>query len=333
MSISVSLPSDGETANVADYNTPITTIVNAINGNLDNSNIIAGAAIDASKIASSSITNTQMATSVSPVTRWDEGAFDYVASGCVWSGDSYGSTLAASMTSGVVYIDGKRLTVAAVTARAFTASKDTYVDLRDNGDGTASIQYNEVVNNAASQALTSGDMRIAIIVTGAGNIANAGSINQGQEGKLLPIASSIPYMVTDSLGNLICPRDPNRKILGYKQVVTDQGSLTTPADITGLSCPVIVPTGRKIIIKGYARMSNGTSDAYNLLYLFEGATQLNVASANSRSGSASETLAPDYQTSPTAGLHTYKVQGEGNGGTATLRASATNPAFIRVELV
>jgi hypothetical protein len=37
--VSVSLPSDGSTADVSDYNTPITTIVNAINGNLDSNNI------------------------------------------------------------------------------------------------------------------------------------------------------------------------------------------------------------------------------------------------------------------------------------------------------
>lgn len=37
--ISVSLPSDGTAASVSQYNTPITTIVNAINGNLDSSNI------------------------------------------------------------------------------------------------------------------------------------------------------------------------------------------------------------------------------------------------------------------------------------------------------
>lgn len=37
--ISVSLPSDGTTADVSDYNTPINTIVAVINGNLDNSNI------------------------------------------------------------------------------------------------------------------------------------------------------------------------------------------------------------------------------------------------------------------------------------------------------
>lgn len=37
--ISVSLPSDGSTADVSDYNTPITTIVTALNGNIDANNL------------------------------------------------------------------------------------------------------------------------------------------------------------------------------------------------------------------------------------------------------------------------------------------------------
>lgn len=49
--ISVSLPSDGSTASVSQYNTPITTIVNVINGGLDNTNLASGAAIDASKLS------------------------------------------------------------------------------------------------------------------------------------------------------------------------------------------------------------------------------------------------------------------------------------------
>jgi hypothetical protein len=48
--ISVTLPSDGTTIDAADYNTPITTIVNTINGNISTDNI-----------AASSITNTQVA--------------------------------------------------------------------------------------------------------------------------------------------------------------------------------------------------------------------------------------------------------------------------------
>lgn len=207
--ISVSLPSDGSTADVADYNTPITTVVNAINGNLDNANVATGAAIDGAKIASSSLTSSQMATSISPVTRWSEGADDFVASGCVWSGDSYGSTLAASMTSGVVYISGKRLTVAAVTARAFTASKDTYIDLSDNGDGTAAFTYTEVGNNAASPVLAASSVRIAIIVSGGSSIAASTSIAQGGFANTSPTISSQILKGFDTLGNLIYPKGPS----------------------------------------------------------------------------------------------------------------------------
>jgi len=60
--ISVSLPSDGQTIDVADYNTPVNTIVNEINGGLDNSNIAAAAAIAGTKLADTSIPNVKLAT-------------------------------------------------------------------------------------------------------------------------------------------------------------------------------------------------------------------------------------------------------------------------------
>jgi len=60
--ISVSLPSDGETIDVADYNTPINTIVNEINGGLDNSNITAAAAIAGSKLADVSVAGGKLGT-------------------------------------------------------------------------------------------------------------------------------------------------------------------------------------------------------------------------------------------------------------------------------
>lgn len=182
-----------------------------------------------------------------------EYTLDFIVSGLVWSGDSYGASLAGSMTAGFAYISGLRVTIAAISAHTFTASKDTYVDLSSAG----TITYTEVTNNAASPALSANNIRIAIIVTGASNIAASGSVNQGQENKVLPIASAIPYTVTDSLGNLICPRDPNRKTLGYRQIIVSfSTSNTTATQISGLSCPVIVPTGRKVKVTVF------TSDAY-----------------------------------------------------------------------
>ena len=49
--ISLTLPSDGQTIDASDVNNPFNTIAAEVNGNLDNSNIKAGAAIERSKIA------------------------------------------------------------------------------------------------------------------------------------------------------------------------------------------------------------------------------------------------------------------------------------------
>lgn len=103
-----------------------------------------------------------------------------VPSGLVWS---IASGLNATMTAGTMYIAGVRITVASIASHAFTASKDTYVDI--NSTGTA--LYTEVANGAAAPALTAGYIRVAKVVTGASTI------------------SSIVQEGIDSLGNLIYP--------------------------------------------------------------------------------------------------------------------------------
>ena len=335
--ISISGPSDGQTIDAADVNTPLNTIANEINGNLDNSNIKSSAAIDASKLASGSITNTQLATSVSPVTRLSEGFIDYVGSGCVWSGDAYGSTRAASMTSGVVYLGGKRLTVSSVTARSFTASKDTYVDLSDNGDGTAAITYTEVTNNAASPSLAAGSLRLAIIVTGASNIANAGSVNQGQNDKVLPIASSVPYTKTDSLGNVICNRNPVGGLIGYRYVAVAHTPVTGTYTYPELVCPVIVPANRQIKVTAKVTFgeTNTSSNNFSIVYVREDGTNI-TSIAKDGIGYNSGTAAATNATSPTAivyrdpssGLHTYGAAIYLQGKDMTV-----NAGWISVELV
>ena len=176
--------------------------------------------------------------------------FDYVISGGVWSGDAYASTRNASMTAMSVYINNRTIAVDAVVSRSFTASRDTYVDLLDNLDGTGTLVYTEVTNNNTSPALASNSIRIAIIVTGASNIASVASINQGQEDKVLPIASSIPYTVTDSIGNLICPRDPQRRLLAYRQA-TSSFNTSSESDIAPLNLNFFPVANRKVKITAF----------------------------------------------------------------------------------
>lgn len=261
--------------------------------------------------------------------------FDFVFSGCVWSGDAYASTLAGSMTIGVVVINGNPVTVAAVTAHAFTASKDTYIDVLDAGDGTGTVVYTEVTNNAASPALASNSIRIGIVVTGAGNIANVGSINQGQEDKVLPIASSIPYQVTDSLGNLICSRDPHRKILGYRQIVSAV-TATTIAQATGLSAPIIIPTGRKVKITALLPSCQNGAAASNSAEIWDGVVSSGTRLSNSTAYVATATGAVNLTHSTvetlSAGSHTINIGIGATSNTITVIAAAATPAGILVEL-
>lgn len=263
--------------------------------------------------------------------------YDFVLSGCVWTADAVGSTRLASMTSGVVVINGNPITVAAVTSRTFTASKDVYVDVLDNGDGTGLLVYTDGTTNAASGALAANSIRLAIIVVGATNIATTASINQGQEDRVLPIASSIPYAVTDSLGNLICPRDMQRKTYGYRQLAnTFAGSGTSAQQITGLSVPVISPTGgKRFKIMAYARdvFTSGGTTSECTIAIWDGAvggTQIaDYLTPNTTAGDHGA-ICIGFITS-TAGTHTYNVSVATTSGNPSVSAISTSPAFVIVE--
>lgn len=122
--ISVSLPSDGTTADVSDYNTPITTIVTAINGGLDDANIASAAAIARTKIASST-------------TLWEE--------------------LARTTLS----VAGDSISVTSIPARKYLRvlirsinSGSTTSSLRFNNDSSANYAYRLDVNNGTTSTAT-----------------------------------------------------------------------------------------------------------------------------------------------------------------------------------
>lgn len=266
------------------------------------------------------------------------GTFDYVYTGLVISGDAYASTLNGSMASGGVYIGGAPNTVAAFSAHAFTASKDTYVDVLYSATGVGSVVFTEVTNNAASPALAANSIRVGIVVTGAGNINSVASINQGQENKLLPIASSIPYVVTDSLGNLICPRDSNRKLIGYARITTPFTTTTTPGyvDVTALQTSFIVPTGRKIKARVNAPMKTSGSAAVALtLAIRESSTIIAQNVINEPVSAYNAMVVAEQVITPSAGLHTYKVSAAQSGaGTLTVQGAtgATTADSMATEL-
>jgi hypothetical protein len=262
---------------------------------------------------------------------------DHVASGGVWTGDSYGASLAASMTALIAIIGGKYVTASAVSARAFTASKDTYIDLDDEG----TLTYTEVANNAASPALAANSIRIGIIVTGGASIASVASINQGQETKLLPIASSSAYSVTDSLGNLICNRSPQGTLVGYRRMsVSDSTNPTGTYKIPALSTLVVQADGlRKMRFTAQVDFGQRTSSSatYGLVTIKEGGAIVAIGGGQLNGGSAATNNMVPCATSietPTAGSHTYDVYIQLQvGGNMSINGTTTTGNHIRVELV
>ncbi|CAB4183087.1 hypothetical protein UFOVP1439_57 [uncultured Caudovirales phage] len=271
------------------------------------------------------------------VTRLDELTFDYVQSGGVWTADSVGVNLNASMTAMVCYIDGRRISIGAVTARAFTTNVDTYIDVLSAGDGTGTLVYTTAATNAASPALASNSMRIGIIQAAA-TITATTKVNQGQEDRVFPIASSIPYAVTDSLGNLICPRDPNRKLLGYRQILT-AFSTAALAQVTGLSVPILVPTGRKIRVNVQpgVQVAEDTTLTNARVSIWDGTvssgTQLQEAGMNTAAANQAMSIQTTAFSTLSAGLHTINIGLRAIGaGNASITGAATTPAFVSVEL-
>lgn len=284
-----------------------------------------------------SISNQQMfADPLDPVLRaTDFGLKNFVASGIIITGDSLGSNRNYSISSGVVYLAGKRLTVAAVSAQTVTASKDRYIYLRDNGDGTAVYVTNEVNNNAASPALgQAGDMLVGIVVAGASNIANAAAINQGQSNKILPIASSIPYAVTDSIGNLICNRSSFNKRLGYRKKVST-GTVITTSYATYVTVPVICDGIHEAQVNFGAIVKDGSSGALRTATMKVQMDGSDVSDStvtvptNASNGGNNTAFKSDTGSIPSAGLHTFTLQLISNTSSAQL----LDQAYLEVTQV
>lgn len=91
---------------------------------------------------------------------------DFVeAGGGVWSQTS---GLTGAMTSGNIWYQGKEYAISAIASKAFTASKDTYVDI----DSADTVTYVEVANGAAEPAVTASSVRVAKVVTDGSGITS-----------------------------------------------------------------------------------------------------------------------------------------------------------------
>lgn len=310
-------PANGDTLDATVVQANFTAIAQAIQS------------FDGSQIQAATIQASAMADAANPIKRGLESFFDYVYSGGVIAATG---GLGITISGGVFYILGNRLVFAGVGAQTLAANKDVYIDV----DNLGNVVYQSVSNNTAAPSITANSIRLGIVITGAATIT---AINQGLETAVLPIVSGIPMSVQDSLGNLICPRDPIRRTLGYRQLTSVFSTASTsPVQVTPLSCPVIVPTGRRVKITAGTPLLQSSGSPNNIfMSIWDGVvasgTQLQAHQGlvnTSSNGNGASMMVP---TTPATPSKTYNVGMTSTPATTTsFQPSATSPAYILVEL-
>lgn len=141
---------------VAKYNADLNTIYTDHNSNIQTSNVKDGTLLVG-----------DFDSSASPQVRTDEGAAcDFVYTGLL-SSTTVG-TLTGSISAGTAYPVGYRISKSSATAKTFTASKWTFVDLDFNGN----FQYSEVSINGATPSVAANSIRLERVSTDTTKIAD-----------------------------------------------------------------------------------------------------------------------------------------------------------------
>lgn len=213
--ISPTLPNDGETIDAQDVNGPFNAILGVLNGNIDDQNVKPGSlpwsVMDS---FSNQIPASAMQDSGNLENFRADAKISFIPSGLIWSATT---GLNAGMTLGEYYSNsGILLPITAITSRTFTASKDTYVSIAQNG----SIAYSEVANGAAQPALPSNSNWLAKVVTSGSAVTGVTDMRQ-----TAPIAShNVDWATLPSRTNFVAT--------GEATSGTAWQSLATPQVIT-----------------------------------------------------------------------------------------------------
>lgn len=183
---------------------------------------------------------------MAPVDEWFEGLADGTLSAdpirtlmptlanCIVSGGTIAQSagLIGTFSNIVFYLGGRRYSGSSIANKTYTASKDTYVDITGGSDGSVSVTYTEVANNAASPSLAANYLRVGIVTTSGAAITN---VNQGDPDATLPTTTdTVPVAVCDTLGNLIYPK-PGQRLLGFRRYPTGAGPSTTSTSSVAMS--------------------------------------------------------------------------------------------------
>jgi hypothetical protein len=172
--VNPTLPNDGETADAGDISVPFQALLAIFNGHIAGDNIEPGSLPWSVMAAFTNTIDPEAMTDSGNIEKFRaEAKIGFIASGLNWS--NLGG-LNGAMATGIFYspTTGERLTIPAITTRAFTASKDTYISISPTG----SMAYNEVANGATAPALGTDYSWVAKFATNATTITSINDIRQ-----------------------------------------------------------------------------------------------------------------------------------------------------------
>lgn len=303
--ISPTLPNDGETIDAQDVNGPFNAILGVLNGNIDGTNIKPGSlpwsVMDS---FSEQIPASAMQKSGNLELFRQHAKISFIPDGLVWSALT---GLNAGMTSGQYYSNsGILLPITAVTSRAFTASRDTYVSIGQNG----SLGYSEVANGAAQPALPSNSNWLAKVVTNGSTVTGVTDMRQttpiglhnidlstlpglGMDGTWIPYTPSVVSGVTLGNGTLVARYNKIGKrirvrfsfILGSTSAITGDIQFTLPLTSAAIVGTDAVPT------LGTVRMFDGGATVVHGYICHRSTTSFVVRIINASGTYATQTIA------------------------------------------
>lgn len=129
------------------------------------------------------------------------------------------------------------------------------------------------------------------------------------------------------------------KVIGFAQICSNFTTASaTDTQVSGLSCPVVVPTGAKVKVTFFAtNLANATTTTIATVSVYNGTpgsgTKLDETLAPMVSGIGNAGASVHYTHTPISGSVTFNAGARTTGGTLTVAGATTTPSYLQVELV
>jgi len=120
-------------------------------------------------------------------------------------------------------------------------------------------------------------------------------------------------------------------VLDYKTATVAQGPVNATVDLTGLTSTLTYVAGRRIKITGHVQFISTTQAIFGTLYIVRDAVTLQYAQIATPGSSQPANVVTIVVDVPTAGAHTYKLQGQTGSTGGQTQAGTNQPSVLLIE--